>query len=138
MILIFNLQDSRFVFHLTMPSSISAYYKECSRGGRDGAVASCVLFYQFANHLYLQRLIEGFMKLLWLIFPINRSNGYLFLGQKRQESRGVESKTLMEMLSFCEIFFVCPNALIANHLGEQPIICDKDGLILCENCTAEV
>ncbi len=77
-----------------------------------------VLFYQFADHLYLQSLIGGFMKLLWLIFPINRSNGYLFLGQMRQESRDVESRDLMEMLSFCENVFVCPNALITNHLGE--------------------
>ncbi len=52
-------QDVRFVFHLTMPSSISAYYQECGRAGRDEATASCVLFYQFSDHLFLKRLIDG-------------------------------------------------------------------------------
>jgi hypothetical protein len=35
----------------------------------------CVLFYQFSDHLFLQR--DGCIKLLWLLFPSNHSNCFL-------------------------------------------------------------
>jgi hypothetical protein len=73
-------QGERFVFHFTKPSSISAYYQECGRARWDGALASCMLFYLFSDHLFLQR--DGCIKLLWLLFPSNHSNCLLSRNNK--------------------------------------------------------
>ncbi len=66
------------------------------------------------------------------------SNDYIVIGKKLQESRDVDSKDNMEMISFCENVFDCRNLLISNHLGEQPKMCDEDELVFCDNCFTKV
>ncbi|GIH25097.1 ATP-dependent DNA helicase RecQ [Acrocarpospora phusangensis] len=50
--------DVRYVLHAAPPESPDAYYQEIGRAGRDGALASAVLFYR-AEDLGLRRFLTG-------------------------------------------------------------------------------
>jgi ATP-dependent DNA helicase RecQ len=51
--------DVRFVIHAAMPQSLEHYQQEAGRAGRDGAPASCVLFWKGADFGLWQALIRG-------------------------------------------------------------------------------
>ena len=39
----------RCIFHSSFPSSVSEYYQQVGRAGRDGERADCILFYRFPD-----------------------------------------------------------------------------------------
>ncbi len=53
-----NKPDCRYVIHHALPKSLTNYYQESGRAGRDGARAECVLFFSFADKNRIKSMLS--------------------------------------------------------------------------------
>jgi hypothetical protein len=111
-----NKPDVRYVIHASMPKSLTSFYQESGRAGRDGLPSDCILFYSFADRKSHESMLQ-------------RS---IAEGTCTQAVLPMHLEALDRMVEYCDNQVECRRALLLGHFGEafDRAACNRT----CDNC----
>ncbi|XP_055643592.1 recQ-like DNA helicase Blm isoform X2 [Toxorhynchites rutilus septentrionalis] len=110
--------DVRYVIHHSMPKSIEGYYQEAGRAGRDGELATCILFYNYSDMLRYRKMMD-------------RDGGSI-----SYEAKQVHIHNLFRMVNYCENVADCRRSQQLNYFAEHFTReqCLTNRASACDNC----
>lgn len=100
-----NKPDVRYVIHYSMPKSLTNYYQESGRAGRDGGLSESIVFYSYADKQRLSGLAQK-----------GNEGGGSFGGKK---AAAVERalRNIAEVTSYCMNHLECRRSLVLRYFG---------------------
>ena len=117
-----NKPNVRYVIHFSMPKSITNFYQESGRGGRDGLVANSILYYSYGDKLKIERMLKRG----------NTADGSRYGKRFQSHTIQLQMENLRRMTAFCMNQIDCRRKLILEYFGETFDVCLCNRT--CDNC----
>jgi ATP-dependent DNA helicase RecQ len=103
--------DIRYVIHYDLPKSVSGYYQETGRAGRDGLNSECLLLFSIGDKVKQQKFAYE---------------------KETPQERAKALRDIDDIVSFAELSS-CRRAYLLQHFGEDY---PSDNCGSCDNCTS--